>query len=74
MRHRHINTAEWTCEAIDSALERGGLEDWKDLFQSAKADRELARNILKMARFHIDDGTYALVEGLLKKIQPKLFV
>ena len=73
MQHRHINTTEWTREAIDSALERGNLEDWKDLFQSAKNNPELAKDILEMASFHTDDGTSALVTGLLKKTHPELF-
>jgi hypothetical protein len=73
MQHRHINTTDWTREAIDSALERGALEDWRELFQAAKDNRALAQDILAMASFHNEDGTSALVEGLLKKTHPELF-
>lgn len=69
MNHRHINTKTWTREAIDSTLERGNLQDWKELFQSAKNDAEIAKSILEMANFHREDGTFALVEGILQKIK-----
>jgi hypothetical protein len=69
MNHRHITTKTWTKEAIDSTLERGNLQDWKELFQSAKNDREIAKNILELAKSHRDDGTFALVEGVLQKIR-----
>lgn len=73
MQHRHINTTAWTREAIDSALDRGDLEDWRNLFQAAKYNRELAADILQLASLHEDDGTSALVKGLLKKMHPELF-
>jgi hypothetical protein len=71
MNHRHIYTETWTKEAIDSTLQRGNLQDWKELFQSVKKDREIANSILEMARFHREDGTFALVEGILQKMQLK---
>jgi len=73
MQHRHINTNDWTKEAIDSTLERGNLEDWQDLFRSAIGDLRLARDILEMARKHNDDGTFAIAENLIKKAHPELF-
>ena len=73
MQHRHINTTEWTKEAIDSALERGNLTDWQDLFQSAKENTELAKDILEMAKRHDEDGTFTIAENLIKKTHPELF-
>lgn len=71
MKHRHINTTEWTREAIDSALERGNLADWKELFKFAETNPKLARAILEIAAFHKDDGTFSLVKGLLESLQKK---
>lgn len=73
MRHRHINDTAWTRAAIDSVLERGDLDDWKELFQAAKANRELAKDILAMAVTHKEDGTAELVAGILRKTHPELF-
>jgi hypothetical protein len=73
MQHRHININEWTKMAIDSCLERGDLSDWQELFQAAKNNTELAKDILYMARQHEEDGTAELVEGLIKKLHPELF-
>ena len=73
MQHRHINTTEWTKEAIDSALERGNLPDWQDLFRSAKEDSKLAKDILEIAKRHDEDGTFAIAENLIKKTHPELF-
>ncbi len=73
MQHRHINTAIWTREAIDSALERGNLSDWQDLFRSASLNPELAKDVSAMAERHRDDGTFAIVEYLLHRMYPELF-
>lgn len=71
MKHRHINTKTWTREAIDSALQRGNLQDWRDLFQSVKNDTAIAKNLLEVANLYREDGTFAFVEGLLQKMQHK---
>jgi hypothetical protein len=49
MQHRHLNTRTWTLAAVDSALERGDLPDWRELFAAAQQDRAVARRILQMA-------------------------
>lgn len=73
MLHRHIKDTTWTRAAIDSVLERGDLDDWKELFQSAKTRPELARDILAMAERHDVDGTAELVAGILRRSNPELF-
>lgn len=73
MLHRHINTTEWTRMAIDSCLERGNLSDWQELFEAAKGNADLAKDILYMAKRHEEDGTSALVEGLIRKLYPEFF-
>lgn len=58
--------------AIDSCLERGNLSDWQELFEAAKGNAELAKDILFMARLHEEDGTSALVEGMMRKLHPEI--
>lgn len=72
MRHRHLNTTEWTLDAIDSALERGDLPDWRELFAAAKADETLARNILEVADWRRDEASHALARHLVTHIWPSL--
>lgn len=60
--------------AIDSCFERGNLVDWQELFQAAKDNREIAKDILVMARRRREaDGTATLAESLIKKLHPELF-
>lgn len=73
MLHRHINTTEWTLTAIDSCLERGNLSDWRELFQAAKQDIELAKKMLRIAQRRGFNGTSVLVEALVRKLHPELF-
>ncbi len=49
MQHRHINTQHWSKEAIDSALERGGLRDWQELFREVRKDKNLATKVIEVA-------------------------
>jgi len=49
MQHRHLKTNGWSLAAIDSALERGNLEDWRELFAEARKDKKIAESILKVA-------------------------
>jgi len=72
MLHRHLNTDEWTLEAIDSCLERGDLPDWRELFSAAKQDRRLAKDILLIATRHDLGGASVLARELVRRIWPEL--
>jgi hypothetical protein len=72
MHHRHINTTGWTPAAIDSILERGDLDDWKELFRKAKSNKLIARDIIRSAERHRDDSTFRLVEWLARKANPEV--
>ncbi len=37
MRHRHLNHDEYTLAAIDSVIERGSPDDWRELREAALA-------------------------------------
>jgi hypothetical protein len=71
VKHRHIEGEAWTLTAIDSAIERGDLEDWREMFRAAREDREVALKIERIALARNDDPGYALARALLKQLQEK---
>ena len=72
MRHRHLKTSEWTLAAIDSALERGSLEDWRELFAAAGKNKQIAESILKVTAKPDRDGASKLARQLVAGIYPEL--
>ncbi len=72
MHHRHLRTTEWTLDAIDSALERGDLPDWRELFAAAKADRKVAEGIIKIAEKHDLGGASVLAREVAIRLWPDL--
>ena len=72
MIHRHLNTSEWTLAAIDSALERGDLPDWQELFAAAKRDRAIAQRILTIVAKHPLGGVSVLARELVLHLWPEL--
>ena len=72
MQHRHLNTPLWSAAAVDSALERGGLADWRELFAAVRANSELAELVLRVARQHGPDGASILATALVERMRPGL--
>lgn len=72
MIHRHLNTTDWTLAAIDSALDRGDLADWRELFAAARADCDLAARIIEVATKHDLGGASALACVLVARSWPQL--
>ncbi len=72
MKHRHLKTTKWTLAAIDSALERGNLNDWRELFDEARRDRKIAESILKVTSKPDQDGATMLAENLVIGLYPEL--
>ena len=72
MQHRHLKTNGWSLAAIDSALERGNLEDWRELFAEARKDKKIAESILKVAAKPDQDGASKLARKLVVGIYPEL--
>jgi hypothetical protein len=72
MKHRHLKTADWNLEAIDSALERGDLADWRELFQAAGEDVVLAQKILRIASAHDLGGASVLARHFVIMMWPHL--
>ncbi|MFN7021533.1 MAG: hypothetical protein ACK4WH_09430 [Phycisphaerales bacterium] len=72
MRHRHLNTTAWTAAAIDSLLERGDLDDWRELFAAIGKDEELGRSVMRVAAQHDVPGASVLAMRLVTRIWPML--
>jgi len=72
MEHRHLNTSHWSAAAVDSALERGGLADWRELFTAVRADSALAELVLRVARQHAPGGGSILATALVERLRPGL--
>ena len=72
MQHRHLKTTNWTLEAIDSALERGNLDDWRELFSEARKNKAIAEKIMTIAVRHDLGGTSELAKELIIGIYPDL--
>jgi len=72
MQHRHLNTDEWSAAAVDSALERGDLKDWQELFAVVERNREVAALVLRVASAHDMGGASILAKALVKRIWPGL--
>jgi hypothetical protein len=66
MKHRHLDTTEYTLAAIDSVLEYGDLPDWRALFAAARRDPRLAEKVLHIARHRPADGASELAIYLLR--------
>jgi len=45
MRHRHIETNEYTLAAIDDVIERGLLRDWLELRDAVRSSGTVASHV-----------------------------
>jgi hypothetical protein len=72
MEHRHIATSDWTLDAIDSALERGDLPDWRELFAAAKVDQQVDQDILTIAEKRDLGGASVLAHEWTSLLWPEL--
>ena len=72
MEHRHINTNEWTAAAIDSALDRGDLADWRELFAAVECHAEVADRVLRVVSAREPGGASALARSLVTRLRPEL--
>jgi hypothetical protein len=70
MLHRHLNTQTWTAAAIDSILDRGDLQDWRDLFAAVRTNPEVADLVLRVATAHDMGGASILAKALVERLKP----
>jgi len=72
MEHRHLNTQSWSAAAIASALERGDLKDWRELFAALRAHRDVAVLVLRVASQEASNGASILARALVKRLLSEL--
>ncbi len=72
MKHRNLNTEEWTRTAIDSLFDRGKLPDWREFIARLKTDKTLAEKTLYMCQHHKNHDSAKLAMVFLEKFYPNL--
>jgi len=72
MQRRHLDTTDWTLDAIDSVLERGDLPDWRELFRAVRNDRTVAEKVLHVANHHDLAGASIIARELTVRMWPEL--
>jgi hypothetical protein len=55
MRHRHLDSQDFSLAAIDDIIDRGLVDDWLDLREAALSDNSLMQKVLRVCRAHVDD-------------------
>ena len=66
MKHRHVNTSEMNAVTIASIIERGDIEDWRELFEQIRLFPTLRVSVLDLVQQSHDDDGYVLARLLLK--------
>jgi hypothetical protein len=69
MEHRHINSSQWTAATIDSALERGNLQDWRELFAVVERDRAVAELVLAVVVARPPGGATVLAKAMVERMR-----
>ena len=72
MEHRHIVSSEWTLQAVASALSRGDLPDWRELFAAVRAHRSVARRVIHLTHHDDFDNASPLARALTLRLWPDL--
>ena len=72
MKHRNLNTEDWSRTAIDSLFERGKLPDWKEFIDTLKKDENLAKETLYMCQYHDNRDSAKLAFVFLEEFYPDL--
>ena len=55
MEHRHLSGSGWTLAAIDDAIARGGLREWKELREAAGAEARVRERIASVCAPRLAD-------------------
>ena len=55
MRHRHLNHSDWTLAAVDDAIARGRMDDWKALRDAQSQNDGVRARILQVCQTRLSD-------------------
>ncbi|OHB81763.1 MAG: hypothetical protein A2W31_07420 [Planctomycetes bacterium RBG_16_64_10] len=72
MHHRHLTTQEWTLMALESLMERGELQDWREFAQALSKSERLACDTLRVCEYVQDRPSAALARMLVVSCYPEL--
>ncbi len=72
MKHRNLNTEDWSRMAIDSLFERGTLPDWREFVEALKKDETLAKETLYMCQTHQNKDSAKLAFVFVEEFYPEL--
>ncbi len=72
MHHRHLTTAQWTLMAIESLIERGQLDDWREFARALRNSKRLAADTLRVCEYIEDRPSAALARVLVSSCYPDL--
>lgn len=72
MKHRNLETEDWSKMAIDSLFERGTLPDWKEFVSVLEKDRYLAEETLAVCKYHQNTESVKLAQVFLEEFYPHL--
>jgi hypothetical protein len=72
MRHRHLTGETWSLMAIESLLERGELDDWREFARALRGDPHLARATLRACEGPVDPGAAELGRTIVFQLHPEL--
>ena len=71
MKHRNINTDQWTRMAIDSLFEDGTLPDWKEFYQALQTDGRLVNETIFVCDHHSNIESATLARFLVDQVRNK---
>lgn len=57
MRHRHLDTQEFSLAAIDDIISRGQHQDWLELRDAVHADPTVAEKVKRICEHYADQGS-----------------
>ncbi len=72
MKHRNLQTEDWSKMAIDSLFERGKLPDWKEFVSVLGNDANVAKDALAVCRYHQNTDSVKLALVFLKDFYPEI--
>lgn len=55
MKHRHLDTQEYTVAAIDDIISRGQRKDWLELRNAVKSDEQVAMHVKAVCDHYAPD-------------------
>lgn len=69
MEHRHLTAKGFSAATVDSILERGDIQDWRELFAVVRNNQEIAELVLRVANERDLGGASILAKALVERFR-----